>query len=477
MEKDSELLHKIAHEIEPDPYKVQDKYKWIDSFWDGITSLDDYSFNIEEYEYEELCRFFAFFSEILSSDKRIIHDTLGEPDDENLKFPNRKLLQILKESTSNTSLDELITMLFYEDRGIHNSEDEKKSIDRLRQIRSRQTTAVNQQKDQIIKGIRGVEIGEGTNFYNEFYKNIKQQFVEQIVVWKNNQGMGTEWNPLDNLVSLKMFEELFSYFFLQTMMYQIIRNENLDHDTVVTVLEGIYKDILISTDDNSSLQNKSLFRDFAVYLFYLQKRKRYQDEIDVFKILIEQMENPEYSSHVAPEYKYGQWFLSGLDEDYVQKLILEGKSVRKDRYNEKLERTKNLIPILREKMGRVLCEDYLQHVKAVYRETILDKTKFEIRPGRFLNCDSIVKTIEAGKYPSFTATLFLREKISRGLFREVDQADFYILKSKIQIKYYQDILEAYNCTDEVDMAKHLKKVFDKYKKSIENALNICITSL
>ena len=119
MEKDSELLHKIAHEIEPDPYKVQDKYKWIDSFWDGITSLDDYSFNIEEYEYEELCRFFAFFSEILSSDKRIIHDTLGEPDDENLKFPNRKLLQILKESTSNTSLDELITMLFYEDRGIH----------------------------------------------------------------------------------------------------------------------------------------------------------------------------------------------------------------------------------------------------------------------------------------------------------------------------------------------------------------------
>ena len=113
--------------------------------------------------------------------------------------------------------------------------------------------------------------------------------------------MGTEWNPLDNLVSLEMFEELFSYFFLQTMMYQIIRNENLDHDTVVTVLEGIYKDILISTDDNSSLQNKSLSRDFAVYLFYLQKRKRYQDEIDVFKILIEQMENPEYSSHVAPE--------------------------------------------------------------------------------------------------------------------------------------------------------------------------------
>lgn len=60
------------------------------------------------------------------------------------------------------------------------------------------------------------------------------------------------------------------------------------------------------------------------------------------------------------------------------------------------------------------------------------------------------------------------------LLQEIEEAESLCQGNWIEIeKQYNYILEL----QAILVAKHLKKVFDKYKKSIENALNICITSL
>lgn len=119
--------------------------------------------------------------------------------------------------------------------------------------------------------------------------------------------------------------------------------------------------------------------------------------------------------------------------------------------------------------GRNLSPDYLQHVKVVYREIFEDHLRFNNRQAR-----TIVRCLLSKDIPYFEQikeSIFLREKISRGLFRELGYLDEYHLKNEIQRKYYDLVLSCFCCYDELRIADDLTHLFVKMAELISNALN------
>ena len=76
------------------------------------------------------------------------------------------------------------------------------------------------------------------------------------------------------------------------------------------------------------------------------------------------------------------------------------------------------------------------------------------------------RVYSSSDYEYIKDSMFVREKISRGLYREKGFADMYELKCRIQYNLQDSLKKVFACYDEVRIARDFNSVYKRYKKII-----------
>lgn len=272
-----------------------------------------------------------------------------------------------------------------------------------------------------------------------------------------------------------LISEAFEFLFMQSVIYQIMRNPSLTKEKKREYLFRVNSRLEHILQKEIHLMKNNLFKDifssFAVYLSRIKKRDYMNSYIAVLDVLEQEMiEEPKLFEDVKREFECKERWLEEFDNDieHLMYIVLEGEKEKKERFIRKRKASIDTIKLLRNIADRNLYEHYLQHFKAVYREIHLSKVKSEYKSGK--NAQTIVRQIlhvDQSKKQNILELIFLREKISRGLFRETGLIEEYKIKNKIQRNLYIILLSIYESVDVDYQRKMLKRLYsDIYQEMI-----------
>lgn len=281
-------------------------------------------------------------------------------------------------------------------------------------------------------------------------------------------------NLKQDILVTDLISEAFEFLFMQSVIYQIMRNSSLEKEKKREYLFRVNSRLEHVLQKEIHLKNnlfEDIFSSFAVYLSRIKKRDYVNSYIAVLDVLEQEMiEEPKLFEDVKGEFECKERWLKEFDNDIEQlmHIVLEGEKEKKERFIRKRKASVDTIKLLRNIADRNLCEHYLQHFKAVYREIHLSKVKSEYKSGK--NAQTIVRQIfhvDQSKEQNILELIFLREKISRGLFRETGLIEEYKIKNKIQRNLYIILLSIYESVDVDYQRKMLKRLYsDIYQEMI-----------
>lgn len=243
---------------------------------------------------------------------------------------------------------------------------------------------------------------------------------------------------------------------LQLLVYRVINNEKVDTEYVI---QGLIEEIhrlsnLINTQlerkreeqKNSDILTSTLItRYFSVYLSH---RSRYFEELGIKETLKKEVNcNPDFL-HVSPNYQAPKVLLPEEDIKTSTNIITEGKEVYN--YEKKLKITRKFIHIMSAYGGRQCYRNCLQDLKVYFREIFVSRANYKRQQTSTIVKDYIKKVNQAIKtntpIPQFdkkSQYLFVREKISRGYFREKGLLLDYFAKMELEKELYTLLLNLY----------------------------------
>ena len=155
-----------------------------------------------------------------------------------------------------------------------------------------------------------------------------------------------------------------------------------------------------------------------------------------------------------------------MSEDEIKlalNIITEGQCV--DGYKEKLEIVRSFISIMSVYGGRQCFPSCLQDLKVYFREIFVSKSSYRRRMAsrivkEYINQVALAHK-EGKKIPEFdkqSQYMFVREKISRGYFREKGLYKEYIAKTDFERKLYDLLLKLYLFYDIYDSLEAIYEV-------------------
>ena len=455
-----EQLYEISREIEDETDYIN-IYNRLVKMCDSIMRCDKFSFNLKLFDNQDIKEFLKVFLEILDSDRSI----LRKPMKENVKTPNRKLMSQLEKEDIDNYLDDMIKVFVAKGNELHGTSffipvfHSRKSIDiELAKAQSYYRNYIRQNKHD-----------NPFVLFDKCSTAIIEDFSRKIdeVKQKNNYGMK---NLMVTLYMIYMQEGIFSYILFQIINYKIINNNKISSKIKCNILDELTNmAMILSQRKLQSKRKPNIFDGYSTYLFYLDLRNKYKTEIEIMRILKEQMDNPDYICNVDDRYQCRQRYVQDIKtKKELQEIILEGKNDKEERFNKNLSDVGDLMLLLNIMAGRSLFPEYLQHTKVVYREIIEDPLKYNNKQSR-----TIMRNLEKKGNPYFEQikeSVFIREKISRGLFRELGLLQEYRLKNNFQDYYYQTLLSCMSFYDALDIAENLQVTFEKIADSLKPLL-------
>ena len=448
------------------------KYEFLelDSIYNRIKKLSiaiederQLSFPMEKYSEEDITDFFEIFISILDS-----QDSIIENKKKSKQFnPNRKLIHMIINGDLDLPLDSLLHIFLYQ--GYHKSKYNSSSVTINFEIMYKDLTKVWNTYLQKFRSI--IRYGSGTPY--EKCMDCMNKFIREYVVGILNENRIKHnhmklYNPLMTTYVNRKMVETFCDIFMQSVIYLIINNEKISniekkHSVLQKLLDAItnYEKTLLY--DDTEAEQHPMTWDFAIHIDYIEMRNEYINYFKIFDLLCNQMQEDGYTYEVKSEYECRKRYLQDFKHkrDY-QEIILEGRQEKPERFAKYLCDCQELCILLYLIAGRQLHPNYLQHIKVVYREIIEDKLRYNNKQSR-----TILRNLENMELPAFQSireSAFIREKISRGLFREKGWGKYYKIKCEIQKKLYECMLKAYECNDEFLKEKRLKQVFIHLKK-------------
>lgn len=431
---DNKNLYNLSklHAGEETSKDVVDKtYNRIKYLYENINNEQKFGFEINKFSENEQKLFLLELDKIRGSESGFFNTKAQ-------KFPNRRILDNLQKEDMDLELENLID--YFIEIG---SEDNNFKLNLLP---FQDVVGIDYYNKEMIKQSIRYSGDNCTKSYEEPYKSILNYANSVSVELDNFKNIGIR-NLKQEMLVVNLIEESFTYLFLQSLIYRIIKNPNLKKDERLKYLLRI-NEVLKTVYDDESLECdecENIFNSFAIYLFKLRKRNEMYNYIDVIKVLENEMnEHQDIFKNVQDEFKCNKRWISEIEtKKELMNIILEGEKEKVERFNKKIEKCKKIMRILRITAGRDLSEDYLQHIKVVYREIFLSKIKYNDK-----NANTIVKSIlgekEFAVFSSEKESLFLREKINRGFFREDGLIEEYRLKNNIQKQLYEILLKIYS---------------------------------
>lgn len=474
-----EELYEIAKEIESnkthsceiDESQISATYRRLKRISIGIENMDERTvFDLSKYSTTEKETFFVTIIDLLELDNKILKKYFEETTEDG-KYPNIKLLSALKKKDANVCLDKLMRSLFEKD-----AETYENTIVSYGNSFVKNFQYSREQSEEFAEEIK-LDIAFCRSTVDEYkliYKKYMETYIAEISIANNNKVNIGLYNPLETIFKIDAYIDIFTYLFMQSIIYGIMNDSKKTMAEKRDTLQRIIYDAKNKELEFGVGTKQRILWAFAVYVLFLSRRNMIWAEMDIQELLERQMNDAEYPMTVPEEYYYNYSEISEVKtRKELRRLILEGREEKEERFNENLARTQMLIRNLNQYAGRFLSDQYLQHVKAVYREIIDDDLKYSITKGNSCTAKTIAKKIEdpdTPMYENLVSTVFIRTKISRGLMREKGIVELYDLMNEIQNCIYNDILGVFITYDEIQIARNLRKVYSKYNKLIISKL-------
>lgn len=422
--------------------------------------------NLREYQVDEKAKFFASWIQLLHED---------------IEGVNRKLFDNMKKMDWSIDMNEVLS--YYLDFVCKESREYIKN--RIKRMNMEMGEGCNR-----IKSI--VRIAERGN--KDVYMRMCKEFPEDYLKITND-------SFLEQLLYLSKAEELITYFFQQIYIYHIADNRKFAKEERIEKLQFIEKQLAsYRVETCLERKEKNIFRDFAIKLSYLNRRKELETASKISECLVRQVEGG-YSMEIDKPYVFERYLIEIPEMGFVyigdlfnkiknvenlksilkdgelapecanrkleavlevtegaeyqtvvgmkrtQELILESNCcLAPKRFRKKLEESWENCVFLQKYAGRVIGPFYLQHIKNVYREILMDKTKYAGTTARTIMQVAREDLKREGNDYTFGRTEkseFVLAKVTRGFMRERGIGWLFIPKSNLERLYYEKILEIY----------------------------------
>ena len=455
-----EQLYDIACEIDNET-DYGNIYNRLVKICDSIMMCDDFKFDLALFDAHDIKEFLLVFLEILDGNKSI----LGKPTREDVKVPNRKLIFQMRKEDVDNSLDDMIRVF------VTKGDEHYGTPFFIPALHNRKNVEVilSDAKSNYIDIIRNDTSDTPCELFARCSSMNINDFSSKIDEVLRYNDLGIK-NHMDTLYMIYMQMEIFSCILMQTINYKIINNKKISSIEKRDILKFLTEDIKILAQRKIKAKRQpNIFEAYSTYLSYLDLRNQYKTEINVMKVLNDQMDNANYISDVDARYQCHQRYLKDIEtKKELRNIILEGREEKEERFNKNLSDIGELMLWLNCMAGRRLHPEYLQHIKVVYLEIIEDPLKYNGKQSR-----TIMRNFEKNVIPYFEQkkeSIFIREKISRGLFRELGLLEEYRLKNDFQEYYYQTLLSCMSFYDALEIAENLKETFVKLTDTVKIVL-------
>lgn len=445
-------LYEISLEIEKE-LNYERLYNRIVMLCDRIMKIDKFPFDLSQFSATELKDFLKSFIIILDAQE----DMVGIISDrkEKVKSPNKKLIHNLQKEDVDCALDYMVKRFVATGTDFSERATFIPVIDLNKKEADISLAEQQLEYANFIRSNVGMEANDLIRqVLHTYLKGFRQQIRGIRIRYE-----GKWLNLIEAQYVIYVALELFNHVFLQLINYWVIDATDITDEEKADILNQLIKKKPRKSEKCKRKQN--IFLSFGTYLFYLEQRNQYATYIEVMDLLYKQMECEDYVHEVKEDYQCNQRFISQISsKKELRNIILEGKTEKEERFNKNVEDCNYLIEYLRINAGRQMFPEYLQHIKVVYREVIEDDLKYNGRQARTI----LRNLINNGTFDNEKDTYFIREKISRGLFREKGHSELYMLRTKLQKQYYESILSAFESYDVMDIAENLEKVFKHYSR-------------
>ena len=214
----------------------------------------------------------------------------------------------------------------------------------------------------------------------------------------------------------------------------------------------------ISQNYNNIFGSEGLKASRILYYFryFIEHRNRLFENSEIYHILIREMEKyPELFSDVPKQYKAGNILLTDeqIESDLYKTIFSEG--IRVPNIDNKIAIARKLINVMQKYGGRYCVDSSLQDIKVYFREIFMSKETYHRQKTKKIVEDYLAHVDEFKEknlpgLPDFqrqSQYIFLREKISRGYFREKNLSEAYAAKVLLTEKINTLLLKCYWLAD------------------------------
>ena len=214
----------------------------------------------------------------------------------------------------------------------------------------------------------------------------------------------------------------------------------------------------ISQNYNNIFGSEGLKASRILYYFryFIEHRNRLFENSEIYHILIREMEKyPELFSDVPEQYKAENIRLTDeqIESDLYKTIFSEG--IRVPNIDNKIAIARKLINVMQKYGGRYCVDSSLQDIKVYFREIFMSKETDHRQKTKKIVEDYLAHVDEFKEknlpgLPDFqrqSQYIFLREKISRGYFREKNLSEAYAAKVLLTEKINTLLLKCYWLAD------------------------------
>lgn len=315
----------------------------------------------------------------------------------------------------------------------------------------------------------------------DFDKQLFQALTDDYTLHTSN-GIKLEWPEY-----VKGYIDYILNGLLQFLVYKII-NSKQSKDKILEVIsqltrkadsfigdfENVRKKLYIEADSSERLESDRVLQYFRYFIIH---RNRLFENSEIYTILINEMDKyPELFKEVSEEYWADKVFLTEklICSNDIQNIITENENV--PNYKKKLATAREFITVM-QKYGRRNCYDNcLQDIKVYFREIYISKQTYHRQKSSKIVEDYLqkFKKIEEGEgLPDFqkeSQYIFIREKITRGYFREKNLSKAYADKCELTEKLNTLLLRAYWLADSFSALKLLHSYYQGMLTCIEEVI-------
>lgn len=331
---------------------------------------------------------------------------------------------------------------------------------------------------------RVIRSAQDINFVVDSLDEFNEKIIYSLI--QENTFFPTLGVTFENLEYVKSYIDYVVDGILQFIIYRVISNYNIHTFDILQELLDEVRNFSEKIDDQlvRKKEEHKKFNDLTsddvrrYFSFYLRHRSKFGEEVRIYNELKEEIEkNPILFSSVPQKYQASKVILSEEEIKKATEIITEGNT--NTQYKKNLIMVREFINIMAIYGNRECYSNCLQDLKVYYREICLSKATYKKQKAYKIVKDYIQKVNSAignkqliPEFDKQSQYMFVREKISRGYFREKGLLSVYIAKIDFTNELYNLLLKVYWFYDFKDAVECIYTINNCLLKKIKLLVNV-----